>query len=165
LSEEQIRKAVEEATEIIETGATHTGENPVSKQVSANDTDGDLDVVLTHIDAPPSLLRNDVGNRGNWVSIRLEGTQSNRDGIGARIELQTGDRTLTRIVNPYGSFQSQSTSAVHFGLGDAQYIDKLTVYWPSIRTYEYTDLQANRFYTIRESAGITGVREPSMVSP
>ncbi len=129
------------------------------------DTDGDLDVVLTHIDAPPSLLRNDVGNRGNWVSIRLEGTQSNRDGIGARIELQTGDRTLTRIVNPYGSFQSQSTSAVHFGLGDAQYIDRLTVYWPSTRTYEYKDLQANRFYTIRESAGITGVREPSMVSP
>jgi len=129
------------------------------------DLDGDVDVVVTHIDAPPSLLRNDVGNRANWVSIRLEGTDSNRDGIGARIELTIGDRTLTRIVNPYGSFQSQSTTAVHFGLGEAEYIDRLTVYWPSIRTYEYKDLQANRFYTIRERAGVAAVREPSTVSP
>ena len=129
------------------------------------DTDGDLDVVLTHIDAPPSLLRNDVGSRRNWISIHLEGTSSNRDGIGARIELKIGDRTLTRIVNPYGSFQSQSTAAVHFGLGDAEYIDKLTVYWPSIRTFEYKDLQTNRFYTIRERSGIAAIREPSKVAP
>ncbi len=129
------------------------------------DTDGDLDVLLTHIDAPPSLLRNDLGNRRNWVSIRLEGTVSNRDGIGARIELETGDRTLTRIVNPYGSFQSQSTAAVHFGLGEARYIDKLTVLWPSMRTYEYKDLQTNRFYTIREGSGIVTVVEPSGVAP
>ena len=54
---------------------------------------------------------------------------------------------------------------VHFGLGEAQYIDKLTVYWPSVRTYEYKDLEANRFYTIRERSGIANVREPSMVSP
>ncbi|MEE8412292.1 MAG: CRTAC1 family protein, partial [Acidobacteriota bacterium] len=129
------------------------------------DNDGDLDVVLTHIDAPPSLLRNDVGNQRNWISIRLEGTNSNRDGIGARLELEIGGRTLTRIVNPYGSFQSQSTSAVHFGLGDAEYIDKLTVYWPSLRTFEYKDLQANRFYTIRERSGIAGIREPSKGAP
>ena len=129
------------------------------------DNDGDLDVVLTHIDAPPSLLRNDVGNQRNWISIRLEGTTSNRDGIGARLELEIGGRTLTRIVNPYGSFQSQSTSAVHFGLGDAEYIDKLTIYWPSLRTFEYKDLQANRFYTIRERSGIAGIREPSKGAP
>jgi hypothetical protein len=129
------------------------------------DMDGDLDVVLTHIDAPPSLLRNDVGNQRNWVSIRLEGTNSNRDGIGARIELEIGDRTLTRIVNPYGSFQSQSTTAVHFGLGDAEYIDKLTVYWPSTRTFEHKDIQANRFYTMREGSGIAAVHEPSKLAP
>ncbi len=125
------------------------------------DGDGDLDVVLTHVDAPPSLLRNDVGPRANWISIRLEGVDSNRNGIGARLELKLADRTLTRIVNPYGSYRSQSTSAVHFGLGEAGYIDKLTVQWPSMRTYAYEDLQANRFYTIRERSGIVGMSEPS----
>ena len=123
---------------------------------------------VSKIDCPnchQPLLRNDVGTQRNWVSIRLEGTNSNRDAIGARLELEIGDRTLTRIVNPYGSFQSQSTSAVHFGLGDAEYVDKLTVYWPSIRTFEYKDLQANRFYTIRERSGVAGIREPSKVAP
>jgi len=129
------------------------------------DVDGDLDVLLTHVDAAPSLLRNDAGSQGKWLSLRLEGTQSNRDGIGARIEIEIGERTLTRILNPYGSFQSQSTSAVHFGLGDAEYIDRLSVSWPSNRTYEYKDLQTNRFYTIREGSGIVAVSEPREGSP
>jgi hypothetical protein len=128
------------------------------------DIDGDLDILLTHVDAAPSLLRNDAANQGNWLSVRLEGVSSNRDGIGARIEIEIGEQTLTRIVNPYGSFQSQSTSAVHFGLGDAEYIDRLRVSWPSNRAYEYKDLQVNRFYTIRERSGIVGVTEPVEVS-
>ena len=129
------------------------------------DMDGDQDVVITHVDAPPSLLRNDGGNEGNWISIHLEGTESNRDGIGARLEFEIGDRTLIRLVNPYGSFQSQSGIAVHAGIGDADYVDKLTVHWPSVRSFNYEDLQANRFYTIREQSGITNIREPAGGTP
>jgi len=124
------------------------------------DRDGDLDVVLTHIDAPPSLLRNEGGNIGNWIMVRLIGINSNRDGTGARLQVEAGGETLTRLANPYGSYQSQSTSWIHFGLGDAQFVDRMHINWPLGRQLEYIDLQANRFYTIREDTGITEVLEP-----
>ena len=129
------------------------------------DLDGDVDVVVTHIDAPPSLLRNDGGNARSWISIRVEGVQSNRDAAGARLEIEVEGKTLSRWVNPYGSFQSQSSAAVHFGLGDAQFVDRLTIDWPSDRTVEYVDLQCNRFYTIREDSGIVDVHDPAESTP
>jgi hypothetical protein len=124
------------------------------------DRDGDLDVAMTHIDGPPSLLRNEGGNMRNWISVRLIGVNSNRDGTGARLQVETGGMTLTRLANPFGSFQSQSSAWIHFGLGEAQFVDRLHIEWPRGRQLEYPDLQANRFYTIREDTGITEVVEP-----
>lgn len=129
------------------------------------DLDGDVDVVITHLDAPASLLRNDGGNARNWISVRLVGVRSSRDAVGARLEIEIPGRTLTRLVNPYGSFQSQSSAAVHFGLGHAEFIDRLTIVWPSRRTQEFTDLRANRFYTIREDSGIASVIDPAESKP
>ena len=72
------------------------------------DNDGDLDVVVTNIDGRPELLENQGGNRGNFLSLRLVGTRSNRDGVGARILVRTG-----------GSFMSHNDLRAHFGLAAA----------------------------------------------
>lgn len=120
--------------------------------------DGDLDVLVTNIDAPANLLRNG-GTSDGWVSFLLRGTESNRDAIGARLWLETGGRRLPGEVDPFGSYQSQSSYAVHFGLGSNESIERLLLRWPSGREEEIVDLTARRFYTIEEGHGVTGVRE------
>jgi hypothetical protein len=117
------------------------------------DADGDLDVLLTNIDAAPNLLLNQGGNARSWLSVRLVGTESNRDAVGARLELEAGGRRQLREVNPYGSFLSQSDHAVHFGLGDAERVDRLVVHWPSGRTEEFFDLAVRQQLVLVEGRG------------
>ena len=118
------------------------------------DGDGDVDLVLTGMDVPPTLLRNDGGNALSWVSVRLIGSRSNRDAVGARLTLEAGGRRRVRTVNPFGSYQSQSSYGVHFGLGDADRIDRLVVRWPSGLEEEYVDLATRRFHTLTEGEGV-----------
>jgi hypothetical protein len=73
--------------------------------------------------------------------------------------LETGGRRLPGEVDPFGSYQSQSSYAVHFGLGSNESIERLLLRWPSGREEEIVDLTARRFYTIEEGHGVTGVRE------
>ena len=128
--------------------------------VSDIDRDGDPDLILTNLDGRPSLLRNDGGNRRPWVSVRLVGTRSNRDAVGARLILDAGGARQVREVNPFGSYQSQSSYAVHFGLGDAEQVERLEIRWPSGTTETLTDLPARKFLTITEGEGVTDTREP-----
>lgn len=124
------------------------------------DRDGDLDLVLTNIDSTPNVLRNDGGNARAWISVLLVGTASNRDAIGARLTLETGGVRQVREVNPFGSYESQSSYAVHFGLGDAETVERLTIRWPSGKTEILSDLPASRFLTVTEGKGITSTAEP-----
>jgi hypothetical protein len=118
------------------------------------DRDGDLDVVLSRLDGPPAVLRNDGGNRRSWASISLIGTRSNRDGVGARLILESGGRRQVREVNPFGSYESQGSYAVHFGLGDAPGIDRIVVLWPSGLEEQFLDLAARLFLTLTEGEGV-----------
>ena len=104
------------------------------------DQDGDMDIAVSNEDAPPNLLRNDGGNSGRWLMVQLAGTRSNRHGIGARLTLESAGRKMLREVNPFGSYQSQSTYWVHFGLGQAASADKLTVAWPSGEIQQLHDI-------------------------
>jgi len=124
------------------------------------DRDGDVDVFITGMDELPVLLRNEGGNRRPWISVRLIGTRSNRDAVGARIALEAGGRTQLREVNPFGSYQSQSSYAVHFGLGDAETVERLSIRWPSGLEEEFTDLPVRRFVTVTEGKGITAEETP-----
>ncbi len=94
------------------------------------DGDGDLDVVGTQINGPPLLLRNDQHLNHHWLRIKLVGTRSNRDAIGAWVKARIGNRTLWRQVMPTRSYLSQSELPVTFGLGKADHVDELTVIWP-----------------------------------
>src|SRR5438045_2312408 len=91
------------------------------------DGDGDLDVVLTQINGPPLLLRNDQQLRHHWLRFKLVGTKCNRDAIGAWVRLRVNDRTLWRQVMPTRGYLSQSELAVTFGLGKSDSADVVTV--------------------------------------
>jgi hypothetical protein len=118
------------------------------------DNDGDLDLLATNNGGTADLLRNDGGNRGNSVLVRLVGTASNRDGIGARLRVTVGSRTQVREVTSGSSYLGQNDARVHVGLGNATSIDRLEIRWPSGRTESLQDLPANQMVTIREGGGI-----------
>jgi hypothetical protein len=94
------------------------------------DGDGDLDVVLTQTGGPALLIRNDQDLGHHWLRVRLVGRRSNRDAIGASIELRAGGATQRRQVMPTRSYLSQVELPVTFGLGAAQRVDALRITWP-----------------------------------
>jgi hypothetical protein len=95
------------------------------------DGDGDLDVVLAQIGGPPLLLRNDQKLGHHWIRLKLVGTKSNRDAIGAWIKVRVDGRTLPRQVMPTRSYLSQSELPVTIGLGEADKVDSVEIVWPS----------------------------------
>jgi len=96
------------------------------------DQDGDLDLVVTANNGPAVLLRNDGGNRNGWLRVRLVGTKSNRDGIGARVTVTlTGGEKRWGTVKTGSSYCSQSELPLTFGLGQAQGVEAVEVAWPS----------------------------------
>lgn len=94
------------------------------------DLDGDLDVALTQIGGPPLLLRNDQQLGHHWLRLRLIGTESNRDAIGASVRLRLRDRILLRQVMPTRGYLSQSELPITIGLGPSSQIDELEITWP-----------------------------------
>ena len=95
------------------------------------DGDGDLDVVLTQIGGPPLLLRNDQQLGHHWLRLKLVGTKSNRDAIGAWLKVRVRGHTLSRQVMPTRSYLSQSELPVTIGLGEADKVDSVEITWPS----------------------------------
>jgi hypothetical protein len=118
------------------------------------DNDGDLDLLVTNNGQTADLLRNDGGNTNNALLIRTIGTQSNRDGIGARVRLTTGTRTQIREVKAGSSYLGQNDLRLHFGLGTATIAERLEVQWPSGRTEVLQNVAANQIITLKEGEGI-----------
>jgi hypothetical protein len=118
------------------------------------DNDGDLDLLVTNNGGRAELLTNDGGNRANGLLIRLAGEKSNRDGIGARIRIAAGTRTLVRDVASGGSYQGQNDLRVHVGLGERARADRIEIRWPSGLVEQLKDVSANQIITVREGKGI-----------
>jgi hypothetical protein len=117
------------------------------------DNDGDVDVVITNLDAQPTLLRNDGGNASGWLTVSLRGTRSNRQGIGAIVRVvDEGGRTQSGVCSTASSYQSGSDGRVHFGLGDATKVQHLEVRWPSGTVQVLTNVPANQVLPIVEPA-------------
>jgi hypothetical protein len=117
------------------------------------DNDGRIDLLVSENHGPVRLWHNETPTRGHWLLVRLEGTISNRDGLGARITLSAGGRVQTAWARSGSSYLSASDRRVHFGLGAARTIDRLTVSWPSGRVTELFDLPVDRVLTVREVGG------------
>ncbi len=115
--------------------------------------DGRLSAVISNMNDRESLLVNQVRNGNHWIAIKTEGTRSNRDGIGARITLKVGKRTLVDEVRSGSSYISNSDMRVHFGLGAATKIDHLQIRWPSGLVEGFRDLAVDTIHTLKEGSG------------
>lgn len=124
------------------------------------DNDGDLDILVVNLNGRPTLLRNEGGNRNHWITLKLVGTKSNRDAIGARVTAKIGGGMQAAEVRSGGSYISHNDMRVHFGLGDATRIDALEVRWPSGLIESFKDLTADRFYVITEGRGVGEAKAP-----
>ena len=116
------------------------------------DNDGDVDIVVATCGGRPHLLRNDGGNRANWLSLSTVGTRSNRDGLGATIVV-TGESGLSQraTVTTGSSYLSASDKRVAVGLGRDAGARRVTIRWPSGLAQTLRDVPANRALTLRES--------------
>ena len=117
------------------------------------DNDGDLDILVVNLNEPPSLLRNDIKQKQNWIKVKLEGVKSNRSAIGARVLVHYGGKTQAQAVLSQSSFYSCNDPRLHFGLGGFDVVD-LDVYWPAGAHEQFKKLPANQLVTLREGAGI-----------
>lgn len=123
------------------------------------DNDGDVDAFVNNMNERPSLLRNDSPSTGGFLSLRLVGTSSNRNAIGARVSVIAGSRRIVQEVRSGSSFMSSHDFRLHFGLGKSTEARRIEIDWPSSRPREVlTGIAANQFLEITEGRGITAAR-------
>ena len=118
------------------------------------DNDGDVDILVSNNNEPPTLLRNDGGSKQNWLMVKCLGTRSNRSAIGARVRAVTGPHAQMEEVTSGSGYLSQSDLRLHFGLGQAKMVDLVEVTWPSGTKESFRDVQANQLISIEEGRGI-----------
>jgi hypothetical protein len=114
------------------------------------DNDGRVDVVVSHLNEPVVVLRNDSPTAGrNWVGVRLLG-KNGADVVGARVVLESASGRQTRFAKGGGSYASTNDPRLHFGLGTDSRIEKVTVYWPSGKTQEVAGLEPGAYWEVVE---------------
>jgi enediyne biosynthesis protein E4 len=116
------------------------------------DNDGRTDVVITSNNGPAWVLRNETRTANHWITLKLVGTRSNRDGIGAQIEVTTDAGKQYVTVTTAGSYESSSDPRAHFGLGNAMSVKAIRIRWPSGITQTLQNVKADQFLTITESS-------------
>ncbi len=124
------------------------------------DNDGDVDIVVSNLDDSPMVIRNDGGNRNNWVTIKAERPGPNRDAMGARVKVVAGDLVQWAEVRNGGSYLSASDIRLHFGLEQQKRIDLVEVHWQRGKVDQFRNLPVNRFLTVAEGRGIVNDEPP-----
>jgi hypothetical protein len=120
--------------------------------------DGKVDVLILNEDGPPTLLLNRTPATGHAVLIGVEGTKSNRSGIGARVTVRAGGVTQVQEVRGGGSYLSSNDPRLHFGLGTAGIIDSVEIVWPSGAKESFSKLPADFIYSLVEGRGVASRR-------
>jgi hypothetical protein len=119
------------------------------------DNDGDLDVLINNNHSPACLLRNEArGPNHQWLRVRLEGSRSNRNGIGAVVRVETASHKQWRMVHSGSSYCSASELTLTFGLGADTQVRSLEVEWPSGQKDRHTNLAAGRTVLVLEGRGL-----------
>jgi hypothetical protein len=114
------------------------------------DNDGNLDVLVMNMNEPPSLLHNEYSGGNGWIKVKLEGTRSNRAGLGATVTVTVGGRKQARAVLSQSSYYSHDDLRLHFGLGRSAKADAIEVRWPSGGVDRLFDVPGRRMVTIKE---------------
>jgi hypothetical protein len=107
-------------------------------------------VVVTRLNESPVVLRNVSSNTGHWIELRLEGTRSNRDGIGALVHIVTASGEQWNRVTTSVGYASSSDRTVHFGLGSQDLVGVLEIRWPSGAHQVLHNVAADRLFAVRE---------------
>ena len=134
----------------------------VSRGMAIGDlfNDGKMEAVVENLKGQPMILRPVGGPQNHWISFQLEGVKSNRLALNARVRATAGDLVQLGEVLSGGSYLSQHDLRVHFGLGEHQRVDKADVLWPDGKVETLTNLMADRFYYVREGAGVIASNPP-----
>ena len=116
------------------------------------DNDGDVDMLVFNMNAPPSLLRNEYAGPNRWIAVKLEGTVSNRAALGAVVRVTAGGRTQAQTVLSQSSYYSHDDLRLHFGLGAEAEAVTIEVRWPNGRAERLDNVRVGRVVTIKEGA-------------
>ncbi|TWT69602.1 CRTAC1 family protein [Crateriforma conspicua] len=147
-------------TELVLTSAEHTGDGfqqPIVGRGAAYgdfDDDGDPDVVISTSGGPARVFRNDQPTGHHFLKVRLVGTESNRDAIGANVTLTSGDAVVSQTVMPTRSYLSQCQKELIFGLGDVDQVDSIRVAWPSGNVESFDADAVDSTVVFREGDGL-----------
>ncbi|MGC2463819.1 MAG: CRTAC1 family protein, partial [Candidatus Acidiferrum sp.] len=113
--------------------------------------DGRVDAVVSNVDGPARLFRNVTSNPGHWLALKLTGTRSNRDGIGAKVAVTlASDRKLYNHCTTSVGYASSSEPLVRFGLGKETVAKLIEIHWPSGRVQQLHDIKADQVVKVRE---------------
>ena len=126
------------------------GNIPVFASVGDFNHDGKLDVVVTALSAPAEIWINDSPNTNHWLELALQGTKSNRDGIGAKIKVTAAGQTQFNHASTAAGYASSSAGPVHFGLGAAKTVDEVEIRWPSGTRQVLNNVQADQILKVKE---------------
>jgi hypothetical protein len=139
----------------------------VSRGMAIGDlfNDGKLEAVVENLKGQPMILRPEGGPQNHWISFQLEGVKSNRLALNARVRATAGDLVQLGEVMSGGSYLSQNDLRIHFGLADHSRVDKADVLWPDGKMETLTNLVADRFYSVREGAGVVASTGPEPARP
>jgi enediyne biosynthesis protein E4 len=116
------------------------------------DNDGKIDVIVTSNDGPAWVLHNDTATRNHWITLKLVGVKSNKDGIGAQIKLTTPAGNQYATVTTAGSYQSSSDKRSHFGLGSASVVTQVEIRWPSGVVQVLKNIEADQTLAVTETS-------------
>ena len=122
------------------------------------DNDGDLDLIMTTNGGPAQLFRNDLKEHQS-LRIKLEGTKSNRDGIGSTVRVQSAGSQESLMMRSGSSYLSQSELVLTFGLGGSGKADRIDIDWPSGKRETLRDIPAGQMITVEEGAGVKSSRQ------
>jgi hypothetical protein len=116
------------------------------------DNDGDMDVLVCNLNDFARLLRNDGGNRNNWLKVEVKRPNGKTDAIGARVTVQVGNLRQVEDVVAVKGYLSQADPRVHFGLGKATKADLVEIRWPGGKVQQFRDVPANQFFKVVQHA-------------
>jgi hypothetical protein len=119
------------------------------------DNSGKMGVLIMNMGEGPSLLRNDRENDNHWLKVEVEGTRSNRSGIGAMVSVDAGDLHQTDVVLSQSSYISHSDSRLHFGLGKETSVKRITVRWPNGGAEQFSGVKADQLIRLEEGSGLS----------
>jgi hypothetical protein len=116
------------------------------------DNDGRIDVVVTSNNGPARVLMNQTSTQNHWITLKLVGVKSNKDGIGATVDILTDAGMQSATVTTAGSYQSSSDRRIHFGLGVENSVKSIRIRWPSGIVQTLDNTKANQFLTVTEAS-------------